>query len=222
MSEWQTNPEYLVSMSGLHGAGKGTLCEGLCQELGLRTIAVKIFALGRMLDEEGLRTCRENALEQNRLLREGGTPQRVATSRLGLLDVAIYAMAMARFGRIDAGYVEGLCATLAADLAAGYQFPEVLIAMVCRAEVLQERLLARDAEKGLKATRGTKALERMFDIVCGIYRDSDYPHACIAEVVEFYRRRGRLLFIDSSELGIGEVRARAVAFLEGHGLLATR
>src|SRR4029079_11005911 len=113
MSEMQIGPDYVVSMSGTPGAGKAPLCAGLCDELGLRPNPVKVFALGRMLDEEGLWTCRANALEQNRQIRESmREPARTATSRLGLLDVAIYGAAMAGFGRIDPAPVEKVRAAL--------------------------------------------------------------------------------------------------------------
>jgi hypothetical protein len=213
MSQITTSPDYLVSMSGIHGAGKATLCDGLCRELGLRPNPVKVFSLGRMLDEEGLWTCRDNALEQNRQVRDGGTPQRTATSRLGLLDVAIYGAAMAGFGRIDPAPVEKVRAALRQDAAGGYVFPRALIGMVGRAEVIQERLLARDAQKGLTASRGTKKLDRMYDLFTGIYRDGNYPDDLVRDIVEHYRREGRLLLIDTSEKGIDEVRREAVGFL---------
>lgn len=220
MSEIQTSPLYVVSMSGIHGAGKATLAGGLCRELDLRPIPVKIFALGRMLDEEGLWTCRENALEQNRQVRAGGAPERAATSRLGLLDIAIYASAMAGFGKMDPAFVERLYATLRQDCAADYRFPRALIGMVGRAEVIQERLLSRDAQKGATASRGVRKLDRMYDLFVRIYRDGDYPGELVAEIVESYRRRGALLLIDSSEKGIEAVRAEAVDFLRRLGLAA--
>ncbi|WP_437759680.1 hypothetical protein [Sorangium sp. So ce1389] len=219
MIEIEPNPSYVVSMSGIHGAGKATLAEWLCKEYGLREIPTKVFALGRMLDAEGLETVRANALEQNRLVLAEGAPARSATSRLGLLDVALYASAMASFGRIDPAFVEQMVATVTGDMSHGYAFPQVLIGMACRAEALQERLMARDAEKGLKASRGLKRLEQMYDIVVGIYRDAQYPNACVAGVVEHYRRRERLLFLDTSDLGIEAVRERAGAFLRERGLL---
>jgi hypothetical protein len=225
MSEIQIGPDYVVSMSGIHGAGKATLCAGLCAELGLRPNPVKVFALGRMLDEEGLWTCRANALEQNRQIRESarepaaGEPARTATSRLGLLDVAIYGAAMAGFGRIDPAPVEKVRAALRQDMAEGYLFPQALIGMVGRADVIQERLLARDARKGLTASRGTKKLDRMYDLFVRIYRDGDYPDDLVGEIVETYRRERKLLLIDTSEKGIEEVRREGVEFLAGLGLV---
>lgn len=202
-------------MTGAHGAGKATLTRGLTERLGLSSVDVKVFALGRMLDAAGLETCRGNAGEQNRQVRELAAARRgVVTSRLGLLDVAVYAAAMRRFGRIDAADVAAAIGRLRRDLDDGYALPQALIAMVCDAEALQDRLLGRDRKKGLQASRSVKKLRRLLDVMSAIYRDGDYPDDLVAELVEHYRGRDRLLVLDTTGLDVEATRDAAARFLE--------
>ena len=216
-----THPGYVLSMTGIHGAGKGTLRNGLVAHRGFSADDLKVFALGRMLDAEGLWTCRENAKEQNRrAMAIALRGERAVTSRLGLLDVAIYGRVMQRWGKIADADVDSLLAAIRADLASDYVLPSALVALVCQPEALQERLLARDANAGKAASRGQKALARMVAALSEIYAGEVSIDPLVDEVLDHYRSQERFVLIDTSSVGIEVLRADVVAFLERSGLMS--
>ncbi len=193
------HPAYSLSMTGVHGAGKKTLQAHLCEASEtLRPVPLKLFQLGRMIDLEALYLFRSRCHQQHEVVEEiAEAGHHAVTSRLGILDVAIYACAMQQFGRIPASEVIEFLEVLSGDLER-LHLPHALIAMFCDAAQLQERLVARDAQKKLKAARGLKKLERMVNLVRGIFIDAIYPHPLVAAIVEHYRTTGALLVLDTT------------------------
>jgi hypothetical protein len=212
--------EYPVSMSGMHGTGKKTLRDGLSARAE-RLVAVdyKLLQLGRMVDEDGLRVFRERAEEQDRLVREHMAQGRwPVTSRSGILDVAITACSMSRLGRIDPGVVDGFVASLADDLARA-AMPRALVIVLTPAEVLQERLLARDQQAGSSNARGLGKLARMADFMQEIFVGEHYPHALVERIVRSYRDTDDLLVVDTGQRDRGGALADVLAFLERRQIL---
>ncbi len=214
-------PCYPVSITGVHGAGKKTLRDGIAAAgEPFAAVSFDLVKLGRIVDAEGLETFRDRYLQLDARIREhcrmGRWP---VTSRFGILDIAIVASFMARVGRIETGVVESYLARLRQD-AQSVCYPRALIAMVCRPEALAERLRKRDLENGLNAPRGAKALAGLVAFLEGIYVRADYPHPAIAEIVSPYKQEGRFLSLDTSESTPAGSLEEAKAFLGRAGIFA--
>ena len=206
---------YPVSLSGMHGTGKKTLRDGLATRVErFSAIDYKLLQLGRMVDEDGLQVFRERARDQDRLVRE-----RIAqglfpvTSRHGILDVAVTACTMSRLGRIDAAVVDAFVASLADDLAVA-AMPRALVIVLTSAEILQDRLLARDQQAGSSNARGLGKLARMAEFVQEIFIGEHYPHPVIEQLVRGYRDAGDLLVVDTGRRDRDGAVADVLAFLD--------
>jgi hypothetical protein len=71
----------------------------------------------------------------------------------------------------------------------------------------------------LKASRAEKPLAALQSFLDGIVAGTEAPHPVIDHVVSFYRREGRLLTLDTSDLSPELAVHRAVAFLEQNGVI---
>jgi hypothetical protein len=207
--------DYPVSLSGMHGTGKKTLRDGLAARVErFSAIEYKLLQLGRMVDEDGLRVFRGRAEEQDRLIRErlarGLCP---VTSRHGILDVAITACSMTRLGRIDAAVVDAFVANLADDLERA-AMPRTLVIVLTPADVLQERLRARDEQAGASNARGLGKLARMADLMQEIFLGERYPHPLVERIIRSYRDAGDLLVVDTGQRDRNGAVADVLAFLE--------
>lgn len=212
---------YPVSLSGMHGTGKKTLRDGLSARVErFSAIDYKLLQLGRMVDEDGLRVFRGRAEEQDRLVREriaqGLCP---VTSRHGVLDVAITACSMSRLGRIDPAVVDGFVASLADDLARA-AMPRALVIVLTPAEVLQDRLLARDQQAGSSNARGAGKLARMAELMQEVFVAEHYPHPVVERIVRTYRDAGDLLVVDTGRRDRDGALADVLAFLGRRQILS--
>jgi len=213
--------EYPVSLSGMHGTGKKTLRDGLAARVErFSGVDYKLLQLGRMVDEDGLRVFRERAADQDRLVRDhiarGLWP---VTSRHGVLDVAITACSMSRLGRIDPAAVDAFVASLANDLERA-AMPRALVIVLTSAEVLQDRLLARDQQAGSSNARGLGKLARMVELMQEIFLAERYPHAVVERIVRRYRDAGDLFIVDTGARDRAGALAEAIGFLERRGILS--
>jgi hypothetical protein len=206
---------YPISMSGIQGAGKATLRDGLARRYGrCEGIDFHLLELGRKVDLAGLSTFRDRYRVQDGLVRQAIERGRLpVTSRLGILDVAILASVMADLGRIPAEGVDSFLHTVADDLPS-LLFPRTLAAVVCEPTTLLQRLVARDEARGRNPPRGLKVLGEMAARLEEIYVAGHYPDPRIAQIVEFYRGSGSLLVVDTSKLDEAEALALVVEFLE--------
>lgn len=211
--------DYPVSMTGVHGAGKKTLRDRLCAlHADYVPVEYKLLKLGRMVDQAGLNAFRERMLEQDRLVDavlEAG--QHPVTSRLGVLDVAIIAAVMAKFGRIEASVTGAYLERLERDLADLFM-PRALIAVWAPAEVLQNRLQERDRDKDVKPSRGAAKMAGLIAFTKEIFVEGHYPHPLIERIVERYRHEGRLLLLDTGHVDSAAACECAVDFLAARGL----
>jgi hypothetical protein len=214
---------YPISMSGIQGAGKATLRDGLARRYGrCEGIDFHLLELGRKVDLAGLSTFRDRYRVQDGLVRHAIEQGRLpVTSRLGILDVAILASVMADLGRIPAEGVDSFLHTVVDDLPS-LLFPRTLAAVVCEPTTLLQRLVARDEARGRNPPRGLKVLGEMAARLEEIYVAGHYPDPRIAQIVEFYRGSGSLLVVDTSKLDEAEALALVVEFLEQSKGLSAR
>jgi hypothetical protein len=125
---------------------------------------------------------------------------------------------MSRLGRIDPAAVDGFVASLADDLERA-AMPRVLVIVLTPAEILQDRLLARDQQAGSSNARGLGKLARMVELMQEIFVGERYPHAVVERIVRRYRDAGDLLVVDTGARDRAGVLSDVLGFLDRRHIL---